>query len=51
MFNLLNKEFSVDIEAPTLECGLNGHLKFLEMPADGKFLLFISMLILPHTNF
>jgi len=29
MFNLLNKEFTFDVDVSTLECGLNGALYFV----------------------
>ena len=35
MFNLLNKEFTFDIDMSTLPCGLNGALYFVEMSPDG----------------
>ncbi|KAL2060925.1 hypothetical protein VTL71DRAFT_8977 [Oculimacula yallundae] len=36
LMNLLNQEFSVDVEASTLPCGENGALYFSEMAADGS---------------
>jgi len=35
MFQLLNKEFSFDVDVSQLPCGLNGALYFVEMPQDG----------------
>lgn len=35
MFNLLNKEFTFDVDMSNLPCGLNGALYFVEMDADG----------------
>lgn len=35
MFNLLNKEFTFDVDVSQLPCGLNGALYFVEMPVDG----------------
>jgi cellulose 1,4-beta-cellobiosidase len=35
MFNLLNKEFTFDVDMSTLPCGLNGALYFVEMEEDG----------------
>ncbi|RPA85863.1 hypothetical protein BJ508DRAFT_204802 [Ascobolus immersus RN42] len=35
MFNLLNKEFTFDVDVSKLPCGLNGALYFSEMDADG----------------
>ncbi|KAK4183958.1 endoglucanase EG-1 precursor [Podospora australis] len=35
MFSLLNKEFTVDIDAKDLPCGTNGALFFSEMEANG----------------
>jgi hypothetical protein len=35
MFNLLNMEFSFDVDLSTLPCGLNGALYFVTMDADG----------------
>eukprot|EP00418_Pyrodinium_bahamense_P033598 CAMPEP_0179153742 /NCGR_PEP_ID=MMETSP0796-20121207/74781_1 /TAXON_ID=73915 /ORGANISM="Pyrodinium bahamense, Strain pbaha01" /LENGTH=462 /DNA_ID=CAMNT_0020855051 /DNA_START=18 /DNA_END=1403 /DNA_ORIENTATION=+ len=35
MFKLLNREFTLDIDVSTLECGLNGAVYFVEMEADG----------------
>ena len=34
-FNLLNQEFTFDVDLSTLPCGLNGALYFSEMAADG----------------
>lgn len=34
-FNLLNKEFTFDVDVSKLGCGLNGALYFVSMPADG----------------
>ncbi|KAK5116026.1 hypothetical protein LTR62_000482 [Meristemomyces frigidus] len=34
-FNLLNKEFTVDVDVSKLPCGLNGALYFSQMDADG----------------
>ncbi|KAF2671572.1 1,4-beta-D-glucan cellobiohydrolase-like protein [Microthyrium microscopicum] len=34
-FNLLNKEFTFDVEFPTVGCGLNAALYFVSMDADG----------------
>ncbi|KAF2866245.1 exoglucanase-like protein 1 precursor [Massariosphaeria phaeospora] len=35
MFNLVGKEFTVDVDTSKLPCGLNGALYFVEMAADG----------------
>ncbi|KDQ64435.1 glycoside hydrolase family 7 protein [Jaapia argillacea MUCL 33604] len=35
MFDLLNKEFTFDVDVSKLGCGLNGALYFSEMDADG----------------
>jgi cellulose 1,4-beta-cellobiosidase len=35
MFKLKNQEFTFDVDASTLPCGLNGALYFVEMDADG----------------
>ncbi|KAF3052560.1 Esterase/lipase/thioesterase [Didymella keratinophila] len=35
MFNLINKEFTFDVDVSNLPCGLNGALYFVEMAADG----------------
>jgi len=35
MFNLLNKEFTFDVDVSKLPCGLNGALYFVQMDADG----------------
>ncbi|KAJ8509372.1 hypothetical protein ONZ45_g8448 [Pleurotus djamor] len=35
MFNLLNKEFTFDVDVSNIPCGLNGALYFSEMPQDG----------------
>ena len=35
MFQLLNKEFSFDVDVSNLPCGLNGALYFVEMAQDG----------------
>ncbi|EUC34615.1 glycoside hydrolase family 7 protein [Bipolaris victoriae FI3] len=35
MFNLINKEFTFDVDVSKLPCGLNGALYFVEMAADG----------------
>ncbi|KAF5354177.1 hypothetical protein D9756_007080 [Leucocoprinus leucothites] len=35
MFNLLNQEFTFDVDVSNLPCGLNGALYFSEMDADG----------------
>ena len=35
MFKLLNSEFTFDVDATTLACGLNGALYFVEMEEDG----------------
>eukprot|EP00418_Pyrodinium_bahamense_P092229 CAMPEP_0179041544 /NCGR_PEP_ID=MMETSP0796-20121207/16210_1 /TAXON_ID=73915 /ORGANISM="Pyrodinium bahamense, Strain pbaha01" /LENGTH=841 /DNA_ID=CAMNT_0020737909 /DNA_START=55 /DNA_END=2581 /DNA_ORIENTATION=- len=35
MFKLLNKEFTIDVDVSSLECGLNGAVYFVEMEADG----------------
>ena len=34
-FQLLNKEFTFDVDVSNLPCGLNGALYFVEMDADG----------------
>lgn len=36
MFNLLNKEFTFDVDVSQLVCGLNGALYFVEMEKDGS---------------
>lgn len=35
LFNLKNQEFTFDVDVSQLECGLNGALYFVSMPADG----------------
>ncbi|KAH7068976.1 exoglucanase-like protein 1 precursor [Paraphoma chrysanthemicola] len=35
MFNVVNKEFTFDVDVSKLPCGLNGALYFVEMAADG----------------
>ena len=35
MFNLLNKEFTFDVDVSNLPCGLNGALYFVSMDKDG----------------
>jgi cellulose 1,4-beta-cellobiosidase len=35
MFNLLNQEFTFDVDVSNLPCGLNGALYFSQMSADG----------------
>lgn len=35
MFNLINKEFTFDVDVSKLPCGLNGALYFVEMASDG----------------
>ncbi|KAF2129296.1 glycoside hydrolase family 7 protein [Dothidotthia symphoricarpi CBS 119687] len=35
MFNLVNNEFTFDVDVSKLPCGLNGALYFVEMAADG----------------
>lgn len=35
LFYLKNREFSFDVDASNLPCGLNGALYFVEMAADG----------------
>ncbi|GJJ05827.1 hypothetical protein Clacol_000014 [Clathrus columnatus] len=35
IFNVLNKEFTFDVDVSNLPCGLNGALYFSEMDADG----------------
>ena len=35
MFQLLNQEFSFDVDMSNLGCGLNGALYLSEMPKDG----------------
>ncbi|KZV94040.1 cellobiohydrolase I-I [Exidia glandulosa HHB12029] len=35
MFNLLNQEFTLDVDVSKLPCGLNGAVYFSEMEADG----------------
>lgn len=35
MFNLLNKEFTFDVDVSNLPCGLNGAVYFSEMDEDG----------------
>mmetsp|Transcript_61396 Transcript_61396/g.190308 ORF Transcript_61396/g.190308 Transcript_61396/m.190308 type:complete len:650 (+) Transcript_61396:68-2017(+) len=36
MFKLLNKEFTLDVDSSTLECGMNGAVYFVEMDEDGE---------------
>ncbi|KAJ7263906.1 cellobiohydrolaseI [Mycena rebaudengoi] len=40
MFQLLNQEFTFDVDMSNLDCGLNGALYFSEMPADGGMAAF-----------
>ena len=35
MFQLLNQEFTLDVDVSNLPCGLNGAVYFVEMDADG----------------
>ena len=35
MFNLLNQEFTFDVDMSQLPCGLNGAVYFVSMDADG----------------
>ncbi|KAG2017816.1 cellobiohydrolase I-I [Coprinopsis cinerea AmutBmut pab1-1] len=35
MFNLLNKEFTFDVDVSKVPCGINGALYFIQMDADG----------------
>ena len=35
MFNMLNQEFTFDVDVSNLPCGLNGALYMVNMPADG----------------
>jgi len=35
MFNLLNQEFTFDVDVSELPCGLNGALYFVSMDEDG----------------
>jgi Glycosyl hydrolase family 7 len=35
MFNLLNQEFTFDVDVSKLPCGLNGALYFIQMDSDG----------------
>ena len=35
MFNLINNEFTFDVDVSNLPCGLNGALYFVEMASDG----------------
>lgn len=35
MFQLLNREFTFEVDSSTLECGLNGAVYFVEMKEDG----------------
>ena len=35
MFNLLNQEFTFDVDMSQLPCGLNGAVYFVQMDADG----------------
>ena len=37
MFNVLNKEFTFDVDVSQLPCGLNGALYFVQMDSDGGF--------------
>ncbi|KAK1934974.1 Exoglucanase 1 [Phytophthora citrophthora] len=41
-FKLLNQEFTFDVDASTLDCGLNGALYFVDMDADGGMKRFPS---------
>lgn len=34
-FNMLNQEFTFDVDVSQLPCGLNGALYMVNMPADG----------------
>lgn len=34
-FNLINQEFTFDVDVSQLPCGLNGALYFSQMDADG----------------
>lgn len=34
-FNMLNQEFTFDVDVSNLPCGLNGALYMVNMPADG----------------
>jgi cellulose 1,4-beta-cellobiosidase len=40
VFQLLNQEFTFDVDMSNLDCGLNGALYFSEMPADGGMAAF-----------
>lgn len=42
MFNLLNQEFTFDVDVSKLPCGLNGALYFSEMDKDGGMSRFSS---------
>jgi len=35
LFKLKNREFAVDVDSSTVECGMNGAMYFIEMAADG----------------
>mmetsp|Transcript_130019 Transcript_130019/g.315837 ORF Transcript_130019/g.315837 Transcript_130019/m.315837 type:complete len:650 (+) Transcript_130019:54-2003(+) len=35
MFQLLNKEFTLEVDVSTLQCGINGAVYFVEMDEDG----------------
>lgn len=35
LFNLKNREFALDVDSSTVECGMNGAMYFIEMAANG----------------
>ncbi|CAE7370373.1 cbhB, partial [Symbiodinium sp. KB8] len=35
LFKLKNREFALDVDSSTVECGMNGAMYFIEMAADG----------------
>ena len=64
MFNMKNKEISVEVDLSTLPCGVNGDLYFVSMEEDGgksrfpnaqivqrlRFVFFFLMPCLEHLN-
>ena len=42
MFQLLNQEFTFDVDVSNMPCGLNGALYFVNMDADGGMSRFPS---------
>lgn len=35
LFNLKNREFALDVDSSTVQCGMNGAMYFVEMAANG----------------